>query len=341
MQDSIYRLPAEWEEQDAVQISWPHSKEIWEDDHEEVVNLFVSISKVMISYTKLIIICLEQSEVEKYFNKDEKLNIYFFEIPSNDIWNRDHGLLTVYENDKPILLNFIFNGWGQKFASNFDNQINPELINKGLFKKEIDYRNIPFVFEGGSIDSDGKGYALTTSSCIFSKNRNEFVPKEELINNIKQSLGLEKLTVLNHGFLAGDDTDSHVDMLARFVKKDTIFYAACSDQNDEHFTELQLLKQELETLRDAEGKAYNLIPLEIGKVFNDDGKRLPASYVNFLIINNAVLVPQYNVPQDAEAIEKFKTIYTERDVVGVDCSLLIKQGGSLHCATMNFYKGTL
>ena len=340
MQDINFRLPAEWEEQDGIQLTWPHSTEIWGTDHPKVVDLFVRIAKIMISYTKLIIICFKSKIVEIFFTVEEKKSIQFLEIPSNDIWSRDHGFITIYQNNTPVLLNFNFNGWGQKFSSNFDNQINKELIKENVLKKDISVKHVPLIFEGGSIDSNGKGYALTTADCIYSKNRNEHIERRELLKKIKALFGLEKLIVLNHGFLAGDDTDSHVDMLARFISHNTIVFASCNDEKDIHFKELQLLKKELETLIDSKNKPYKLIPLPIGKVINDEGKRLPASYVNFLIINKVVLVPQYNVPEDKEALKNFKTFFSKRDVIGIDCSLLIKQGGSLHCATMNFYKGT-
>ncbi|MEM1136028.1 MAG: agmatine deiminase family protein, partial [Bacteroidota bacterium] len=182
------------------------------------------------------------------------------------------------------------------------------------------------------------GSALTTAKCIFSKNRNEHLSEEKLVGQLKNIFGLKNLFILTYGYLAGDDTDSHIDMLARFVDSTTIMYASCENEEDEHYNELNLMKFELTALKAK--YEYQLIDLPIGKVHDENGNRLPASYVNFLIINNAVLVPQYNVKEDVIVYNKFKIFFKKRDIIPIDCSLLIKQGGSLHCATMNFYKGT-
>ena len=337
MNDKI-RFPAEWEHQEAVQITWPHSEEIWDSDYTSITELFVSISKIMISHVRLIIICLDPILISSHFSKEEKERIIFLKSQSNDIWSRDHGFITIYKNQKVTLLNFIFNGWGMKFPANFDNQINNNLKKSRIFNDDIKFSDIPFVFEGGSIDSNGNGEALTTSTCLFSKNRNEFTPKEKIIDTIKKYLGLTKLHILKSGYLKGDDTDSHIDMLARFVKEDTVVYATCNE-NDEHHTALSMMYLELTQLKDKHDKPFNLIGIPIGKVYYED-KRLPASYINFLIVNDTIFLPSYNIKEDGIAKEIFSNIFPNKQVLFIDCSLLIKQGGSLHCATMNFFSGT-
>jgi agmatine/peptidylarginine deiminase len=218
--------------------------------------------------------------------------------------------------------------------------LNSKLKESRIFNNKVSFKDLPIVFEGGSIDSNGNNTALTTANCIFSKNRNEHIPKEELINLLKDTFGLKTLHILEHGYLEGDDTDSHIDMLARFVTENTIVHASCNDIADEHYEALNKMRLELKALLNGDGEKYNLIELPIGKVFCQ-GKRLPASYINFLLINDAVLAPQYNVQEDKIAIQTFKEIYPERSIIPIDCSLLIKQGGSLHCATMNFFEGTI
>ena len=334
------RLPAEWEKQSAVQLTWPHDKDIWQEDFPKIINLFVSLSKIMISHTRLIIICLKATDIKYYFTEKEKKRIFFIEAKSNDIWTRDHGFISLKAKQNIFLLNFIFNGWGLKFVANHDNLLNLKLKQSSIFSEKVSFKDVSLVFEGGSIDSNGNGEALTTSTCIFSLNRNEYIPKANLIKNLKDTFNLSKLHLLDHGHLQGDDTDSHIDMLARFVNENTIVHAVCNDKNDNHYESLQKMKVELEEISNSKGQKYNLIGIPIGKVIKEDA-RLPASYINFLLINGAVLVPQYNVPEDKIAIEIFSKLFKNRIVIPFNCTLLIRQGGSLHCATMNFYEGTL
>jgi len=334
------RLPAEWEKQTAVQLTWPHAKNIWQEDFPKIINLFVSLSKIMISHTRLIIICLRASDIKSHFTEKEKKRIIFVEAKSNDIWARDHSLISLIADENIFLLNFIFNGWGLKFAAHHDNLLNLKLKQSSIFSEMVSFKDMSIVFEGGSIDSNGKGEALTTSTCIFSLNRNEHIPKADLIRYLKDTFNLSKLHILNHGYLQGDDTDSHIDMLARFVDETTIVHAICNDRNDEHYESLQKMKFELEKISDIQGNKYKLIGIPIGKVIHEDA-RLPASYINFLLINDAVLVPQYNVSEDKIAVDIFSELFKDRVIIPIDCTLLIRQGGSLHCATMNFYEGTL
>ena len=197
---------------------------------------------------------------------------------------------------------------------------------------------MPFVLEGGSIDSSGDGVILTTKKCLLEKNRNPMLNQNTIEQQLLASFGAKKILWLNHGALKGDDTDSHIDTLARFVSKDTIVYQSCDDKNDENYEELNLMKKELESFKNLNGVKYKLISLpNIEKIYNDKD-RLPATYVNFLIINNAVLVPIYNIESDKMALEIFTNIFPKRDIVAIDCTTLIKQHGSLHCVTMQYPK---
>lgn len=334
------RLPAEWEEQSAVQLTWPHDKDIWQEDFPKIINLFVSLSKIMISHTRLIIICFKATEIKSYFTEKEKKRIFFIEAKSNDIWTRDHGFISLISNQNIFLLNFIFNGWGLKFAAHHDNLLNLKLKQSSIFSEKVSFKDMSIVFEGGSIDSNGNGEALTTSTCLFSLNRNEHISKSDLVKHLKDTFHLSKLHILDYGYLQGDDTDSHIDMLARFVDETTIVHAICNDKKDKHYESLQKMKFELEEIYNTQGKKYKLIGIPIGKVIYE-GARLPSSYINFLLINGAVLVPQYDVPEDKTAIDIFSKLFKDRIIIPIDCTLLIRQGGSLHCATMNFYEGTL
>ena len=197
-----------------------------------------------------------------------------------------------------------------------------------------------FVLEGGSIESDGQGTLLTTEACLLSANRNDSLTKDEIELFLKETFGLQRVLWLQNGYLAGDDTDSHIDTLARFCDAHTIAYVQCVDSADEHYEALRRMEKELQAFRTTEGQPYRLIPLPMAEAaWGDAGKRLPATYANFLIINGAVLLPCYSTLQDALAKEQLQTAFPDREVVGVDCQALIRQHGSLHCVTMQYPVG--
>lgn len=273
-------------------------------------------------------------------------NIRMFSCKTNDTWARDHGFITCIHNDQKILMDFQFNGWGMKFASNFDNQINKNLYDaeavEGIYTNCLD-----FVLEGGSIESDGEGTILTTSPCLLAPNRNDVMSKAEIEIQLCQFFNAERVLWLNHSWLAGDDTDGHVDTVARLCSKDTIAYVQCLDKNDEHYEELTVMEDELKSFTMVDGKPYNLIPLPMpNAIYDEDEKdengcpqRLPATYANFLIVNGAVLVPVYGQEEnDKLALSQIQKAFPDRDIVGINCNVLIRQHGSLHCCTMQFPK---
>jgi agmatine deiminase len=258
----------------------------------------------------------------------------FIEIPTNDTWIRDYGYISIIENNEVKLLDFVFDGWGGKFEASLDNSVNKILHQKG-YMGTTPLESIDFVLEGGSIESNGKGIILTTSKCLCNPNRNGGLNKKEVEERLKEYLGAKKILWLDHGYLAGDDTDSHIDTLARFVSSDTIVYVECKDKEDEHYFELNEMKKELENLRNIDNNPFNLIPLPLpSPKFDKNGNRLPATYVNFLITNHALIYPTYSVPEDKIAHNIFKKIFPNREIIPIECSRLIEQGGSLHCSTM-------
>lgn len=335
-------LPAEWYPQSAVQLTWPHENTDWKPILGEVIPCFVSIAKEIIKREKLLIVCSDESEVRAQLGEVEVdyNQIIFREMETNDTWARDHAGISVFEDGMPVVYDFVFNGWGMKFAANHDNLITRKLFYSRTFSDEVRPVNMqPFVLEGGSLESDGKGALLTTVECLSSVNRNEYLQKEELENYLKQVFGLERILWLESGYLAGDDTDSHVDTLARFCSEDTIAYVQCTDEEDEHFAELHEMEEELKEFTQANGEPYRLIALPMADKVEWKGERLPATYANFLIINGAVLLPFYNSPKDEIARAALQTAFPDREVVGIDCLPLIKQHGSLHCVTMQYPKG--
>ena len=200
---------------------------------------------------------------------------------------------------------------------------------KGIYEDHLD-----FVLEGGSIESDGKGTIFTTACCLMAPHRNQPLTQQEIEERLKEWLGAERIVWLNHGSLIGDDTDGHIDTLVRICPNDTLLYTG----GDEAHPDLAEMEKELQALRTLEGKPYRLLKLPLPRPIYDDGDRLPATYANYLIVNGAVLVPTYKQPDlDAEAMRIIGEAFPDREIVGIDCCAVIKQHGSLHCCTMQYY----
>jgi len=329
-------LPPEWAKQQFIQLTWPHKDTDWVNMLDEVENCFAEIARTIVQFQYLLIVCPDAEAVKKRIGQVDFSRITFAEIKSNDTWARDHGGITVLEDEKKVIYDFTFNGWGKKFDAELDNQITRRLWEGNYFGKEVAYRNcLDFVLEGGSFESDGDGTLLTTTECLLSDHRND-LSKVKIEVRLKEYFGLDRILWLHHGYLAGDDTDSHIDTLARFCNVDTIAYVKCDDENDEHFSALQQMEAELQQLMQKNGEPYILIPLPMADAVYDEDDRLPATYANFLIINRAVLVPTYNSPKDIIAINRLQQAFPDRTIIGINCLPLIKQHGSLHCVTMQY-----
>ena len=330
-------LPAEWAPQSFLQLTFPHINSDWNYLIEEATACFVNIINAASKFEDVLVVCDDKKRVESYFK--DKRKIHFAEAPSNDTWARDHGGITVFVNGNPVIQDYMFNGWGNKFEAGLDNQITKTLYQKGIFQ-DCEMERFEFVLEGGSIESDGKGTILTTTECLLSKNRNEQYSKKEIENILKSNFGAERILWLNHGYLAGDDTDSHIDTLARFCDENTIAYVGCDVPGDEHFEALNNMKEELQQMRTFEGHPYRLVELPLpDPCFDGEGNRLPATYANFTIINDAVMVPIYGTIQDEKALEILRGCFDKREIIPVNCRTLIEQHGSLHCVTMQYPKG--
>ena len=320
MSKKNYLIP-EWETQKYVQLVLPHKETDWSDYLDEALETFKEIAYAIAKYQK-VLICYQEKESLKGFNHK---NFKFKQVKNNDTWARDFGAISIRENGKIKLLDFVFNGWGLKYPSNYDNN-----ISRKIFKKKK-LKSFNFVLEGGAIDTNGE-VLLTHKKTMLEKNRNYPLKKEEIEKFLKKELNVKKVIWLNYGFLEGDDTDSHIDTLARFVNKDTIVYLKCYDKEDIHYNELQLMEKELlET-------GYNLVPLPLPEPIYFEGERLPATYINFLITNGAVLVPTYNCKYDKEVITTFKKLFKKKEIVPINSNVLIRQHGSVHCLTKEYFK---
>jgi len=327
------RLIAEFEEQSFTQIIFPHADTDWTEYLREAELCFINIIKAITEFQKCLVVCADVTEVKKHFKPHP--NLFFVEYKTNDTWARDCSCLCVSEEDETKLLNFTFNGWGNKFEATKDNTLSHAISN--CYKNSME--DIDFVLEGGALESNGADKILTTTHSMLNANRNRETNAIEITKKLKSFFGMDHILYLNHGYLAGDDTDSHIDTLARFINKDTIMYVACHDEADEHYHQLQLMQEELSMI--AQEQDLHLIPLPFPDAIYYDKERLPATYANFLFVNGAVLVPTYGVTQDKEAIEIFTKTFPTRKIIPIDCSVLIRQHGSLHCVSMNFARSVL
>lgn len=340
------RFPAEWEQQDGVQLTWPHDRGDWRDRLAEVEPVFARIASEISQREHVLIVCRDAVHRDHVVRHVQEAGAAMDRIvtalaPSNDTWARDHGPITIEENGKPRLLDFTFNGWGGKYPAALDDAISATLHAAGVFGT-VTHEGIDLELEGGAIDSDGQGSLLTTEACLLRGNRNPGLNRQALDAALRRHLGVARVLWLAHGELAGDDTDGHVDTLARFCDAGTIAHVSCDDPADEHFEALAAMAKELAGLRTVGGKPYRLVPLPIPAPIRDDqGQRLPATHANFLIINGAVLVPTYDDPNDAVALRALAGCFPDRTVVPIDCRALIQQYGSLHCITMQLPAGVL
>ena len=377
------RMLAEWEPQRMVQLTWPHKDTDWAPILPEITAVYEEMAREITKREPLLVVAPEGTP-----NLPSSISHHpssIIHLPTNDTWARDHGFITVEEalthqpsalthhpsalNPPPSalthqpsaisphpsalrLLDFKFNGWGEKFEAKLDNEINKHLYDQGMVHGHYE-DHLDFVLEGGSIESDGKGTIFTTTYCLMAPHRNQPLSQAEIEARLKEYLGAERVVWLNHGSLIGDDTDGHIDTLARICPNDTIIYTG----GDADHPDLALMEEELKALRTMDGKPYRLLKLPLprpiydppvaegteadGSVVNDDivdSDRLPATYANYLIINGAVLVPTYAQPDlDAEAMRIIGEAFPDREIIGIDCRAVIKQHGSLHCCTMQYY----
>jgi len=356
-----FRLPAEWEDQSFVQLTWPHAATDWAPCLDEAKACFAAIAREVVRREDLLVVTPEPVTVARELRAagiiDEDpaevragvrtvraggFRIVLFECPTDDTWARDHAFITCVGSRGGVALHdFRFNGWGGKFHAERDNG-----INRALFAGAIDPASAVYaddndtVLEGGSVESDGRGTLLTTSSCLLSDGRNGYASESEADAMLRCRLGARRVLWLGNGYLAGDDTDGHVDTLARLCPDDTIAYVRCDDPADEHFAALGAMERELRAFRTADGRPYRLLPLPMAGAVACGGERLPATYANFLVMNGAVLMPSYAQPDnDRRAAEVLSEAFPDREIVPVDCRVLIRQHGSLHCVTMQYPAG--
>lgn len=339
-------LPPEWAPQSGVMLTWPHPHSDWAPILGRVEPVFAEIARHIARFETVLIACYDTAlraliaeRLRAAGVPDGRMRLAI--APSNDTWARDHGPVTVRCRDGLALLDFGFNGWGGKYGYALDNEITRRLHGAGVFGA-TPLQGVALILEGGALEVDGSGTLLASERCLLAPTRNPGVAREQLEQSLAGLLGLDRFLWLKHGYLAGDDTDGHIDTLARFCDPATVAYVACDDPHDEHYEELRAMEAELKNFRTAAGRPYRLVPLPWPRAkYDDEGGRLPATYANFLVINGAVLVPTYHDAADALALERLRGCFPGREIIPVDCLPLLYQHGSLHCVTMQLPAGVL
>lgn len=333
------RLLPEWHSQWGVLLAWPDAETDWAGALEQTRACYQTLLSVILGHQNVLLVCRQRESADAARARLQEAGANTARLRTviadyDDTWARDFGPITVEQDGRPLLLDFRFTGWGGKFIAERDDALNAAL------PWAVEREAVNLVLEGGAIDTDGRGTLLTTRACLRNPNRNPAFSEAELEAALKQSLGVTRIFWLDHGHLEGDDTDAHVDTLARFVNETTIAYVRCQDREDSHYPALAAMERELQAL--AQTHALTLIPLPMAVAqYNAEGERLPATYANFLMTNRAILVPLYDCATDDAALEALGAVAGARAVVGVPCRALIEQRGSLHCVTMQLPTGTL
>lgn len=346
-----FRLPAEWEPQWGVLLTWPHEATDWSPYLQEIINTMADMARAIVQYEKVMIVAFNEHLVPQDLLDHERVSVVSF--PTNDTWARDHGPITLLpvesegrteETEKPSLprwLDFKFNGWGEKFVADYDNLVPMKLRAFSDFLFSVDLEDHEdFVLEGGSIECDGQGTLLTTSQCLMAPHRNQPLTRQQIEEQLKQRLRANRVLWIDHGNLVGDDTDGHVDTIVRMAPGNTLVYQGCDNPADEQYADFLELEAQLQSLRTMEGKPYRLLRLSMPDAVYEEqgeekGQRLPATYANFLVINGAVLVPVYNQPEkDRQAIDVIQQAFPNREMIPIDSRTIIRQHGAVHCLTM-------
>jgi agmatine/peptidylarginine deiminase len=338
---SDLRFPPEWAEQSAVLVAWPYAQGDFAPWLAEAEETYLAIAQAVSRRQILIVACRDEAHRRPIEERLSEANanlaqIRFAQIPYNDVWVRDTAPLAVETKEGARLLDFRFNGWGGKYECADDARLARKLYDTGILG-ETPLASVDFVLEGGSLETDGEGTLLTTARCLLNPNRNPSYDQAGIEARLKECFGLQRILWLHHGHATGDDTDAHVDTLARFCDPRTIAYTASDDPQDPQCAELKAMEEELRTLRAESGEAYRLVPLPIPKpIYSEDGKRLPATYANFLVINGAALVPVYGDPADETALARLGECFPRREMIAIPSTPLIRQYGSIHCMSMQF-----
>ena len=340
----VWRFPAEWEASDAVILAWPHANTDWQPWLEETERCFISLSLAILKRAKLLILVKNaklQARVTRLLDGIDEVaagRLKFLSFDYNDTWLRDIGPITLQAGDQLRWLDFHSTGYGGRYSASKDDKLTAFLAAQPEFA-HCQHQRHPFALEGGAIESDGAGTVLSTWTCMSRRHPGQ--SQESVARIMAETLTSKRILWLESGELDGDDTDAHIDTLARFADINSIVYQGCTDSNDPHFAGLQAMAAELKALKTQLDKPYALFELPwAGEIVSSDGRRLAATYANFLILNGAVLMPVYGLETDVTASAILAQAFPNHEIVAVDCRVLIEQNGSLHCLTMQLPQGS-
>ena len=331
----MFKMPAEWELHEGTWLAWPHNKEHWPGNFDPIPKVYSELIRILASSEK-VFICINDAAAEETARKVLKENgvnsdqVIFHHIPTNSSWTRDFGPIFVRDsNGNRVITDWIFNSWGGKYPPWDLDDIVPQYVSK-IFKLPVVEPGI--VLEGGSIDVNGKGTLLTTEQCLLNQNRNPHLNRKQIEDYLGKYLSVTNILWLKEGII-GDDTDGHIDDIARFVDSNTVVCVVEENESDENYEILRRNFEDLKIMRDQDGRALNVIPLPMPDPVIYEGNRLPASYANFYIANSAVIVPTFRCKQDDQAIRILRELFPAREVIGIDCVDLVWGLGTFHCST--------
>ena len=341
MSDISYSMPPEWAEHDSTWLSWPHKEASWPGKFEPVPDVFAEIAALLCRYETVNINVLDDAMKQdasrrirrKAGTEADVRRIRFHFVPTDDAWCRDHGPNYVFATGKgpkrKVIVDWNYNAWGGKYEPYDSDDSVPEKV---ASIQDIGIVKPGMVLEGGAIDVNGRGLLLTTEACLLNPNRNPSMTRDEIEARLMRFLGVSKVLWLGDGIL-GDDTDGHVDDIARFVDDRTVVVAVEDDPLDENYGLLQDNYRRLLEFTDTEGRPLRVVKLPMPEPVYYDNERLPASYANFYIANRQVLVPLYRSSRDEAALDTLRCCFPSREVVGIDCTDLIWGLGAIHCVT--------
>lgn len=333
-------LPGEWAHQQAMLLVWPRAGGDWGNGLDAAREVIAQMAAALAPHQRVVLAAADDDCAYSIASHPVLAEIGHGRLrvclaANDDIWARDTGPLTVIEDGKRLFTDFRFDGWGGQFGASHDDKLTATLFEADALGAGVLERH-EYTLEGGSIEVNGVGALLTTERCLIAGRRNADIDRAQADALLRATFGVETVHWLAHGDLIGDDTDGHIDTLARFAAPDTIVYQGCRDTADDHFAPLAAMAEELAALRQTGGEPYRLVELPLPRpVFDpEDGHRLPAGYANFLIANGCVLAPAFGDPADETAHAILAELFPNREIVPIDSRALIRQHGGLHCAAM-------
>jgi len=333
-------LPPEWAHQEAMVLVWPRAGGDWGNGLEAAREVIANIAAALCAHQRVVLVaaddeCTYSIAAHPTLAEIGHSRLHVCRAANDDIWARDTGPLTVVVSGQRIFTDFRFDGWGGQFGASHDDQLTAtlfaaEALGAGTLER------YEYTLEGGSIEVNGTGALLTTERCLIAGRRNAGIDRARAETVLRDAFGVNTIHWLGHGTLIGDDTDGHIDTIARFVAADTIVYQGCADTHDAHHAPLAAMARELAALRQPNGEPYRLVELPLPAPVHDpdDGHRLPAGYANFLVANGCVLAPAFDDPADADAHAILAELFPGRAIIAIDSRALIRQHGGLHCAAM-------